>query len=156
LKSKNIKSIAYSDTALAAKYIKQSSEKWLSAICSEKAANLHWLNILDKNIADQKWNTTVFVIIVTKDSNIKYNKKSTKTSLIFEAKNIPASLYKCLWVFAKNNINLTKIESLPSFKWKFSYFFWISFEWILQEQSIIIALEELKQYTNRIRILWEH
>jgi prephenate dehydratase len=60
------------------------------------AAKLYGLNILDEAIQDQKGNTTRFVIIVPKKSNIKYFKKENKISILFEAKNIPASLYKCL------------------------------------------------------------
>jgi prephenate dehydratase len=54
------------------------------------------LNILEENIQDQKGNTTRFVIIVPKKSNIKYSNIKNKISVLFEAKNIPASLYKCL------------------------------------------------------------
>jgi hypothetical protein len=35
-------------------------------------------------------------VIVPKDSNIEYFKKENKISILFEARNIPASLYKCL------------------------------------------------------------
>jgi prephenate dehydratase len=54
------------------------------------------LNILEENIQDQKGNTTRFVIIVQNNSNIKYSNIKNKISVLFEAKNIPASLYKCL------------------------------------------------------------
>ena len=63
-----------------------------------------------------KWNTTRFVIIVPKNCNIEYIDKKNKVSMLFEWKNIPASLYKCLWAFATNNVNLSKIESLPDIK----------------------------------------
>ncbi len=156
LKEKHIKTSSYSDTALAAQHVSESDESWVAAICSEEAAHLNWLNILDTNIADQKWNTTRFAIIVPKDSGIKYNIKSNKVSIIFEARNIPASLYKCLWAFATNNINLSKIESLPSYKWSFSYYFWLEFEWNLKDENVIKSLEELSFFTNEVRILGEY
>jgi prephenate dehydratase len=153
LKNKNIKASSFWDTALAAKYISSNDEKWSSAICSIEAAKLYWLNILDTNIADQKENTTRFVIIVPKESEIKYNKISNKISIIFEAKNISSSLHKCLWTFATNNINLTKIESLPSYKWAFTYYFWLDFEWNIEDENIKKALTELDFFTNKINIL---
>lgn len=156
LKQKNIKPKIFSDTALSAKYIWEKWLKWVWAICSVEAAKLYWLNIVDKNISDQKWNTTRFVIITTRDSEITYNKKNNKVGIIFEAKDIPSSLYKCLWAFATNNINLKKIESMPSYKWSFSYHFWLEFEGKLNDIKIKKALEELEFFTKKIIILWEY
>ena len=156
LKNKNIEASSFWDTALAAKYISTNNEKGTSAICSIEAAKLYWLNILDTDIADGEENTTRFVIIVPKESKLKYNKTSNKISMIFETKNIPSSLYKCLWAFATNNINLTKIESLPSYKWAFSYYFWLEFEWNLENESTKKALTELDFFTNTINLLGDY
>lgn len=156
LKEKDIKALEFSDTALSAEKVSQSPEKWLWAICSEIAAKLHNLNILDTNVQDQEWNNTRFVIIVPKESSIEYHKKSNKVSILFEARDIPASLYKCLWVFATNNINLTKIESLPSWFGHFSYYFWLDFEGNLQDESTKKALEELSHFTSSLKIIWEY
>lgn len=156
LKKHNIKAQAFWDTASAAEYIKNSNEKWIWAISSSFAWELYWLNILDKNIQDQNWNTTRFFIIVDKNSKIEFKNKSNKVSILFEARNIPASLYKCLWAFATNNVNLTKIESLPNPNSPFSYLFWLDFEGKLNDDNVIKSLEELKFFTNNIRILWEY
>jgi prephenate dehydratase len=51
---------------------------------------------LAENIQDQKGNTTKFFVIAKNNQEINYLKKSNKVSIIFEARNIPASLYKCL------------------------------------------------------------
>ena len=123
LKNNNIKVEKFSDTAWAVKYIKENNLKWVWAIASRLAWDLYWLNILKENIVDQYGNTTKFFIITRKDSNITYKSKVWKVSIIFETRDIPASLYKCLWAFATNNINLTKIESMPNLKDPFSYLF---------------------------------
>lgn len=156
LKEKNIKAKEFSDTALSAKYISEKWLKWVWAICSEEAAKIYWLNIIEKNIADQKWNTTRFIIVANKNTKLEYKNISNKTSIIFEAKDIPSSLYKCLWAFATNNINLKKIESMPSYQWSFSYYFWLEFEWNLNNEKIKKAIEELDFFTKKIRILWEY
>ncbi len=157
LKEKNIKEqIIVSDTAWAAKQIAETKEKQTWAICSKFAWEMYGLNILDENIQDQKWNTTRFVIIVDKDSNIEYKDKKNKVSILFEARNIPASLYKCLWAFATNNINLVKIESLPNIKNPFSYLFWLDFEGKLEEERVKKALDELDFFTSSIKIIWEY
>jgi len=156
LKSKNIKVEDYSDTALSAKYVSKTDEKWVWAIASEMAAKLYWLNVLERKIQDQKWNTTRFLAIVPNGSKVQYKWDSNKTSIIFETKDVPASLYKCLWAFATNWINLTKIESMPSYKGKFSYMFWIDFEWKTIDENVEKAFNELKYFTSMIRVLWEY
>jgi len=156
LKNHWIKPIVFWDTAWAAEMITDSNEEWVWAIASNLAWDIYWLNILDEKIQDQDWNTTKFFIIVPKESNIEINEKKWKTSIIFETKNIPAALYKCLGAFATNNVNLTKIESMPSLKWPFTYLFWMNFEWNLEDENVIKSLEELKFFTKQIKILWEY
>jgi len=148
--------IIVNDTAWAAILLSETKEAHAWAICSKLAWEMYWLNILDENIQDQKGNTTRFVVIVPKDSKIEYFKKINKVSILFEAKNIPASLYKCLWAFATNAVNLTKIESLPNIKNPFSYLFWLDFEWRVKNENVKKALEELDFFTSKIKIIWEY
>ena len=156
LKKHNIKPITFWDTAWAAEMIIDKNEIWIWAIASKLAWDIYWLNVINQAIQDQNWNTTRFFIIVPKNSNIELKKKKWKTSIIFETKNIPAALHKCLWVFAENNVNLTKIESMPSLKWPFSYLFRINFEWTKNNINVEKSLKELSLFTKQIRILWEY
>jgi len=156
LKKNNIKPLLYSDTAWAAEMIIWKSEAWIWAIASTLAWDIYWLNVLNQGIQDQNWNTTKFFIIASKKSKVKYNNLKWKTSIIFETKNIPSALYKCLWAFATNNVNLTKIESMPSLKWPFTYLFWMNFEWTIENEDVKKSLEELEFFTKQIKILWEY
>jgi prephenate dehydratase len=156
LKKNNIKPIIFWDTAWAAEMIVNKSKEGIWAIASTLAWDIYWLNILDEAIQDQNWNTTKFFIIAPKDLNTQIKNKKWKTSIIFETKNIPAALYKCLWAFATNNVNLTKIESMPSLKWPFTYLFWMNFEWKLEDENVAKSLHELEFFTKQIKILWEY
>lgn len=157
LKRKEIKQQEiFSDTAWAAKMLFEKKEAWSAAICSSFAWKMYWLNILEESIQDQDWNTTRFLVIVPKKSSIEYLDKKNKISILFEARDIPASLYKCLWAFATNNVNLTKIESLPNIKDPFSYFFWLGVDWKLKDENVIKSLDELKFFTSKIKVIWEY
>lgn len=156
LKSNNIEAVVKYDTAWSAKEVSENDLPWVWAIASKLAWEIYWLNVIKEWIQDQDWNTTRFFIVVPKNSNLKFKKQSWKTSIIFEARNIPASLYKCLWAFATNDINLTKIESMPSFKDPFTYIFWIDFEWSVNDENVKNALSELEFFTKNIKILWEY
>lgn len=156
LKSKNIDPIVFGDTAWAAAMLQEKQKPGAAAIASSLAAEIYRLNNLDEAIQDQNGNTTRFFIVVPRDSQLQCAEDRNKTSIIFESRNIPAALYKCLGAFATNNVNLTKIESLPSLKDPFTYLFWLDFEGHLELQNVQKSLEELKFFTNSIKILWEY
>ena len=158
LKNRNIEAEKFYDTAGAAKYIAENKIFGTAAIASKLAAEIYGLNILEEAIQDQSGNTTRFLVVCRRQdaSRYHYTQTSWKTTLICEARNIPASLYKCLWSFATNGINLSKIENLPSFGKPFSSLFWIDFEWRLEDESVKKSLEELKFYTSDIKILWSY
>lgn len=161
LKKHNISPIVYFDTAWAAKYVSESWRNDVASISSDLCSEIYWLNILDKNIQDQKWNTTRFFVVVLKDiyiqdQNILKSNKTWKISIEFKTKDIPSALYKCLWAFATRYINLTKIESLPARKNKFEYIFWVDFQKNVDEKTIIEALDELKYFCKDLIILWDY
>jgi len=157
LKSKNISAKAYYDTAGAAKMIRDKSKMWVSAVASELAAELYDLNILDRGIQDQSWNTTKFLIVVPeRDTDTKFTQKKGRITFLLKTNHSPWSLHVCLWVFAEKSINMTKIESIPLWAWHFSYAFWITVEWGLEDSNISDALSQLWQVTDFVRVLWEY
>lgn len=158
MKDNDIKRENFYDTAWAAKHISENKLKGYGSISSRLAAEIYGLNILEEGVQDQDGNTTRFLVVCLKNDANKYHYKSkkNKTSLIVEARNIPASLYKCLGAFATNNVNLTKIENLPNFWKPFEAKFWIDIEWHTSDPDVQKALAELDFFTSSIRILWEY
>lgn len=156
LTKNNFKRVSYYDTAWSCKMIKEKNKMQARAIWSSLIGQIYGLNLLWENIQDQNWNTTRFLVLAKRWTKIKLNKNSNKVSIIFEARDVPSSLYKCLWAFATNWINLTKIESLPSLKNNFSYMFFLEFEWNLKDKNVKDALKELKYFTSFLYILWNY
>lgn len=151
----------YTDTAGAAKFVKENWRDDIASISSKICAWIYKLNILDEHIQDQLWNTTRFFIVVSKktyeESKDKFKlKKYWKISVVFRTKDTPAALYKCLWAFATRFINLSKIESLPSKQDRFEYIFWIDFDSKMDEKIIKDALEELKFFSKDLVVLGEY
>lgn len=153
LQKHQIKPVKYVDTAGAAKLLQDTREPGAAAIASSLAAEIYGLNTLASQIQDQSGNTTRFFIVASSDTQVTYNDKKNKTTIIFETKDIPASLYKCLGAFATNNVNLTKIESLPSLKNPFSYMFWCEFIGNPTDAHVQSSLEELALYTQYSKII---
>ncbi len=145
----------HGDTAGSAEYVSKSWNISYGAVCSELAAEIYGLNILDRNIQDQDENTTRF-FLVGQEWQYENTSKIGKVSLVFRVKDIPGVLYKCLGAFATRAINITKIESLPAKDSPFEYMFWMDFEGLLDSQDVRGALEELSFFTTKVRILGDY
>ena len=102
--------INYMDTAGAAKFVKENKKKDISAIASQLASKIYGLKILIKRILKIKKKTLPDFLFLLKIVVLDVKKKII-TSIVFNTKNVPASLYNALGGFAKNGINLTRLES---------------------------------------------
>lgn len=152
LKKYTIKWVERSNTASAAKYVASSPEKNIAAIASNNCSTMYGIPIITEGIEDQQGNTTRF-IIVAKNNTISYKHKTNKTSVLFETKDVAWALCRCLWCFAHNGINITKIESLPSYTDPFHYLFWIDIQGNVSSASVQQALQELSFCADTIKIV---
>ncbi|MBF0428164.1 MAG: prephenate dehydratase [Magnetococcales bacterium] len=141
------------DTAGAAFDLAQRNNPFEAAIAAELCAELYDLTILEREIQDSHLNTTRFLLIVKDRPAPPPMDESCKTSLVFEVRNIPASLYKCLGGFATNGINLTRLESRPVPGTPWSYHFYLDFQGRPEESACKLALEELTFFTSSLKIL---
>ncbi len=154
---KNIKKLKliptnHMDTAGAAKYVRESKDKKISAIASKLASKIYDLKILKKNFEDSKENVTRFLVF--SKTNIKIDQKQKIiTSIVFNTKNSPASLYNALGGFAENSINLTRLESFfvnKDFK-QFSFIIYV--ESHPDKKNFKNALNILKKFSTKVKIL---
>ncbi len=76
-----------------------------------------------------------------------------KTSVLFALKDRPGALYDALSPFKRGRINLTKIESRPSKKKAWEYYFFIDLEGHLSEPQVARALSALQRSTSFFRVL---
>lgn len=138
------------DTAGSVKMIKEKGLKNAAAVASERAANIYGMKVLARGIEDYGHNYTRFLVISTRESQPHPN---SKTSIIFSTAHKPGALYNALGVFARNSINLTKIESRPTRQRPWEYYFFVDFEGHLEEERVKSALVELAKQTTFIKIL---
>ncbi|MBF0136321.1 MAG: prephenate dehydratase [Magnetococcales bacterium] len=122
------------------------------AVASELCAGLYGLQVLKRDIQDCRMNTTRFILIAKTEVTPPADLPS-KTSLLFEVRNIPAALYKCLGGFATNGVNLTRLESRPVQGTPWAYHFYLDFQGRPEDASVKNALEELKFFTTNIKML---
>jgi len=151
LEKQKYKIVPFYNTAGAVKMIKEKKLKYAGAIASERAAKIYRMKILKRKIENNPQNYTRFLVIA-KDKKTTPTGKD-KTSLIFTLKHVPGSLFKALEVFAKKNINLTKIESIPIPDKPWEYNFLVDFEGHLRDKKVSLALEELKTKTTFLKMI---
>jgi len=140
--------IEVASTANAAK--KVSKEKYSAAIASRLAADLYGLNTLAEDIEDTPHNVTKFLVISNNTASVTGN---DKTSIMFSVKDKVGALYETLKAFKKNKINLTKIESRPSKRKAWEYYFFVDFLGHCDDKNIKNALRELEKHCVFVKIL---
>ena len=145
----------HSNTAVAARDVKEWNDPTKAALCSKLAAELHGLEMLQDGVQDNDANTTVFIKIAKEPLEIEEieSEDNILTSVLFTLRNIPAGLYKALGGFATNGINLLKLESyIPGGESQTAQFF-ITFEGHPEQRAVQLALEELGFFTKKVDVL---
>ncbi|HEY0771048.1 MAG TPA: ACT domain-containing protein, partial [Sphingobacteriaceae bacterium] len=116
------------------------------------AAELYELEVLERRIESNKKNYTRFLILTDKDSSVK---DADKASLSFQVGNEVGSLSKVLNIFAEQNVNLTKIQSMPVLGRRNEYNFYVDVEWNNQSEYDA-AIRKVLKHTINFTIMGEY
>lgn len=152
LKKNDISPMPEYDTAGAAKIIKERNSLEEAAIASELCAEIYGLDVIDRNIEKNSDNITKFLVFV-KNDKIPQKISKEKTSVAFKTKHYPGALVNCLQRLAKNNINLTKLESRPIPENLWEYIFFADFIGGIDKENVKLALSEMEATSVFIKIL---
>ncbi len=125
-------------------------ERRSAAIASLLAAECYGLNILARSIEDSARNVTRFLVIGKVESDPT---RKDKTSIMFSLKDRIGALHDMLVPFKRYKINLTKIESRPSKKKPWEYYFFVDMEGHHLDKRISNALSILKKNTTYLKVL---
>lgn len=139
--------IQYHDTAGAAKMLMETRPKASAAIASKLSAELYNLDILKEDIEDLDRNLTRFIVL----SREKNPEDGDKCSIIFSTEHKAGTLFRVLEVFAKKNINLTRIESIPDEPGNYAFF--LDFDGSNKDKKVVEALGEVKEITRSFRLM---
>ena len=125
-------------------------EQGAAAIGSKIAAEMYGLAIVCENIEDVANNVTRFLVISREDAKPT---GEDKTAILFSTAHKAGALADVLEVFKRYGINLTNIESRPSKKRQWEYYFFMDFLGHRSDKHIQDGLEEACEHCIQLSIL---
>jgi len=153
IKSHNLIEHVRADTAGSAEMISKNKNKEKAAIASSLSATTYNLEIIKKNIENEKGNLTRFLVMGKNISQPEFGKKKYITSFLFKLKSKPAALYQSLGGFAINGVNLTKLQSYPEKNSFDSFFFLCDLDGHIDDPKVQKSLEELGLHCQDFHVL---
>ena len=140
--------IPASSTAKAALTAKK--DPAAACIGNKILAQLYALEVLESSIEDSLSNITRFLVIAKADTRASGH---DKTSLLFSTKDKVGVLHDALASFKKYKINLTKIESRPSKRKPWEYYFFVDLLGHRSSPQVQKAIKDLERHCVFLKIL---
>jgi chorismate mutase/prephenate dehydratase len=125
-------------------------EKNAAAIASSLAAEKYGLRILETDIQDNAENATRFLVLGRQYGPPTGN---DRTSLMINITDRVGALHSALACFRRSRINLTKIESRPSKRKAWEYYFFIDCDGHVNDRKLANALRLLADHCNFVKVL---
>ncbi len=113
-------------------------------------SELYGINLLERSIQDIANNTTRFLVISHKTCPPTGD---DRTSVMFSVRDEPGSLHRALEPFEKLSINMSKIESRPSKRRAWEYYFFVDIAGHCEEPELANAIEEVGKNCSFVKTL---
>jgi chorismate mutase/prephenate dehydratase len=122
----------------------------VAAITGLLAAEKYGLRVLEQDIQDNIANATRFLVLGRQCSPPTGN---DRTSLMVSITDKVGALHQALAAFRRYKINMTKIESRPSKRKAWEYFFFIDCDGHVHDRRVAKAILLLGQHCNFVKVL---
>ena len=150
---RNLSNVVLESVDSTAKAVEMAAENpEIAAIASEVASTCYGVPILERSIQDQKDNQTRFLVIGTKPNKFAAGVRY-RTSIVVSINDRPGALSEVITPFEKAGINLLRIESRPSHKKAWDYYFFIDFEGHWESDAVRDVASYLKYSLPMIKWL---
>jgi len=125
-------------------------EKTSAAIAGLLAAEKYRLPVLEHDIQDNSANATRFVVLGRK---VPPPTGADRTSILFSITDKAGALHSALAPFRRLKINMTKIESRPSKRKVWEYYFFADVDGHMAEKKLATAIQELGRHCSFVKVL---
>lgn len=144
-------SIPYENTALAAKYVKDSVDMTLAAIASEETAELYGLSVLVPKINMSNVNTTKFAVL-TRSLSGDSRGKGYCSAILFTVKNEAGSLAGAIDIIGSHRFNMRTLRSRPLKGLLWEYYFYAELEGDVRSEEGSAMLSELSKLCDNVKV----
>lgn len=121
-----------------------------AAITGFLAAQKYNLKIIERDIQDFTANATRFLVLGDKCGPPT---GQDRTSIMFSIADRVGALYHALAPFRRYKLNMTKIESRPSKRKAWEYFFFVDCDGHMTDRMVAHAIDHLKGACNFVKVL---
>lgn len=121
-----------------------------AAIAGELAAEKYGVPILEYDIQDNAANATRFLVLGRQCSP---STGHDRTSIMFSIQHKVGALYRALSPFRKYKLNMTRIESRPSKRKAWEYFFFVDCDGHQEDTKLAKALGYLRDECSFVKVL---
>jgi len=125
-------------------------QKGAAAIAGILAAEKYGLRVLEEDIQDNAANATRFLVLGRQCSPPTGN---DRTSLMLSVADKAGALHEAIAAFRRYKINMTRIESRPSKRKAWEYFFFVDCEGHAQDGKVARAIQLLGRHCNFVKVL---
>lgn len=156
LRQAKLESEPFYDTAGAAQMVAERKDRRFAAVASRLAGKHYGLSVLADGIQTSADNATRFFLLTSgawESERTVSTPAAGKTSLIFGTEHNPGALVRALSCFARERVNLARLESRPSRQRPWEYLFFTDVEGYAHQPELRRSLRELKRLNPVVRIL---
>ncbi len=127
-----------------------STERESGAIAGQLAAEKYKVPVVEQDIQDNSNNVTRFLVLGRQCSPPTGH---DRTSLMFSIPDKVGALHRALAPFRKQRLNMTKIESRPSKRKAWEYFFFVDVDGHMKDRKVAQAIELLELQSTFVKVL---
>ncbi len=155
LRTRGLLAQPFSNTAVAAKHVKELGDPSFAAIASEETARIHGLKILATGINDAANNTTRFAAL-SRVQNLPHSPRIREDEnfiLVFTVQNRAGALAQTLNIIGSHGYNMRNLRSRPMKDLQWSYFFYVEAEGDICCPNGQDMLRELSAFCARLKLV---
>lgn len=155
IKKHGFETRAYSNTALAAKYVAESQDNDVAAIASDETARIFGLSVLKFGVNDNVNNTTRFAAFSRAENvPVSLNKREDENFILaFTVQNQSGALASALNIIGAHNFNMRTLRSRPMKDLQWNYYFYIEAEGNIHTENGRDMLQELSALCAKLKLV---
>lgn len=151
IKAAGYETMSATNTAIAAKNLKELNDPTVAVIASRDTAELYGLEIAERRINESSINTTRFAVF-SKCAN-KPSADDNHFVLFFTVKNEAGSLGRAVSAIGKFGFNMRTLKSHPTKKLNWQYYFFAEGSGNINSDEGVKMLEALRENCEDVRVV---